>query len=40
MWNTKFPALPSIVGYGIKRQEKLMEFVPLIINYFHKEFAA
>jgi len=40
MWNTKFPALPSFVGCGIKRREKLMEFVPLIIDYFHKQFAA
>ena len=34
-WNSKFSALPSSVGYGIKWQEKVMEFVPLIIDYFH-----
>ena len=40
MWNTKFPALPSFVGYGIKRREKLMEFVPLFIDYFYQQLAA
>ena len=40
IWDSKFPALPSFVGYGLKRREKLMEFVPLIIDYFNKQFAA
>ena len=40
MWNSKFPALSNFVGYVLKRQEKLMEFVPRIIDYVHKQFAA